>query len=384
MTTKIYDGQAYDEFTKDVYVSSSRRNTTSFPNANKYTLELAGDINQISEAELIDLQLPYTFYTITLQNNRLYYRNLTSHPPYRHRLPMAWCRRRCNVNRYLYINPGYYSASQLASEIQRLLSEAQVNTAATPELTCVYDASIGKMRFNVNANYNGTGSPWNIFQLCFVDVNDLPLPSAMSWEVGFVKGNTDLNFTRVLTPPTFPDSSSWATSAGFPPDGTYTQDPRYGTLATTGCLMSPNHVSEGTITHLILRLNARLNGPTSTMTGATKTYVGTTITSPSRVPYTDVQSYFGVIPINANPGEYITIGSNNNSYVPKQIYDLPLGNSINSINVEWYTENGDLVDFNGVDHGFTIRFKYLLKRPLGGTFSHEVINEPVRQLRING
>ena len=46
MASKIYDGQAYDIDIKDIYISSSRRNLSIYPNANNYVLNLDNEIQK--------------------------------------------------------------------------------------------------------------------------------------------------------------------------------------------------------------------------------------------------------------------------------------------------------------------------------------------------
>lgn len=53
----------------------------------------------------------------------------------------------------------------------------------------------------------------------------------------------------------------------------------------------------------------------------------------------------------------------------KKIFSTPLTN-INELEFSFYTQDGELIDFGGIDHSFTLEIKYLLETPAGTNISN--------------
>ena len=96
------------------------------------------------------------------------------------------------------------------------------------------------------------------------------------------------------------------------------------------------------------------------------------------VPYTHVPDLFGVIPINASPGSFITMGTQSGAYRTAQVYESPLDIGIDKLNINFYDENGKILDFNGVDHSVVIRFTYMRKKAAVTEFSAPAIRRDYR------
>ena len=324
MATKIYDNLDYETATKDIYISSTRRNKDIYPHPNGYEVNMDTTIEKITEVEVVAAQIPYTFYTITLDNNRLYFE---------YNLILGGTL--SNQSGFVHINPGHYSTSDLAAEIQLALnffisSDSFNGNAGTwrpsppyaagsidQYIDVIYDFFLGKFIFRLSQEADSQGNfinagpgPTPAFTLFFKDKE-----KAMSRALGFLPETVSVSVspaTTLIVPEPNPPGTG----------GNYTINPNVSgiyldnNLATPGlspwkadtkylqALVSEVNIIDSQVQHLILRLNPELNGDSYRFAENTENAEGTVV-----VPYTHVPDLFGVIPINASPGSFITMGT---------------------------------------------------------------------------
>ena len=311
-SNKIYDTYKYDIEYKDFYGSSTRRDKNIYPDPNGYELELDESVDKIVEVEVIDLQLPYTFYNVDTTNNKLYFdiqfNNPATTTP---ATPLV------NETGFIYVAPGHYTTTELAIELQR-----QFNQLFGDELNKIgvtYLPSPGKFFFYINTNYYPGGSSVNLFSLLFKDK-----PQAMSKAIGFSPDTVSVTTTSQI--PTFapkPDTQPYQT--GFFTDdksGTFPGGPSWGIVADIyqGYIISETHIINDKFQQIFLKLIPQL-------TGNSYSFANTTSDGQDETPLVDykpINDMFGIIPINAPPGYFITVGSQSGAYRAAQYYDTPI------------------------------------------------------------
>ena len=394
MATKIYDNLDYETATKDIYISSTRRNKDVYPHPNGYEVNMDTTIEKITEVEVVAAQIPYTFYTITEDNNRLYFE-----------YDLLLGGNFSKQSGFVHVNPGHYSTSDLAAEIQLALNyfissnslnggsswRSSANYAAgaiDQYIDVIYDFFLGKFIFRlsqepdsyysagppvVNGRYIQAG-PSNVgFTLLFKDKE-----KAMSRAIGFLPDTVSISTspsTTLIVPEPNPPGTGGNYTINPDVSGIYLDN----NLATPGlspwqhdtkylqALVSEVNVIDSQVQHLILRLNPELNGDSYRFAENTDNAEGKVV-----VPYTHVPDLFGVVPINASPGSFITMGTQSGAYRTAQSYESPLDIGINKLNISFHDENGKFLDFNGVDHSMIIRFTYMRKKTAVTQFSTPV------------
>lgn len=70
---------------------------------------------------------------------------------------------------------------------------------------------------------------------------------------------------------------------------------------------------------------------------------------------------FAVVPITENSGGFIQF-RHNSDYTPVKIFTEPNGKYINQFRIKWTFQDGRRVDFNGVHHMFVLRITHRLSR----------------------
>ena len=361
-TNRIYDTYKYDVDYKDFYGSSTRRDKNIYPDPNGYELELDESVDKIVEVEVIDLQLPYTFYNVDTTNNKLYFDiTLTSPNPSAVPVPPSVIQ-----TGFIYVAPGHYTTTELAIELQRQFN--QLFGDELNKITVTYLPSPGKFFFFINANYyTGAG---NTFSLLFKDK-----PEAMSKAIGFSPDTVSVTSTSQIPtfapkPDTQPYQTGWYTDdlGGTTPGGA-----QWGVVADVyqGYIISETHIINDKFQQIFLKLIPQL-------TGTSYSFAETTTDGQDEIPlveYHQINDMFGIIPINAPPGYFITVGSQSGAYRAAQYYDQPVDFTVKRIKLEWYDENGNLLDFNGADHSFMLRFVTLNKRVNTTQFSSQVTSQ---------
>ena len=354
-SNKLYDTYKYDVEYKDFYGSSTRRDKNIYPEPNDYELELDESVDKIVEVEMIDLQLPYTFYNVDTTNNKLYFDIQFTNPQASALMKTG----------FIYVAPGHYTTTELAIELQR-----QFNQLFGDELNKIgvtYLPSPGKFFFYINTNYYPAGASVNSFSLLFKDK-----PQAMSKAIGFSPDTVSVTTTSQI--PTFepkPDTQPYQT--GWYTDdlgGTTSGGAQWGVVRDIyqGYIISETHIINDKFQQIFLKLIPQL-------TGNSYSFANTTSDGQDETPLVDykpINDMFGIIPINAPPGYFITVGSQSGAYRAAQYYDTPIDFNVRRIKLEWYDENGNLLDFNGADHSFMLRFVTLKRRVSTTHFSNQV------------
>ena len=194
----------------------------------------------------------------------------------------------------------------------------------------------------------------------------------MSKAIGFDPETVSVTTTSQI-PSSAPTPDVQPYQTGFFTDdksGTYAPGPSWGAVTPPyrAYIISETHIINDKFQQIFLKLIPQL-------TGNSYSFAETTSDGQDEkalVDYNPVIDMFGIIPINAPPGYFITVGSQSGAYRAAQYYDQPVDYTVKRIKLEWYDENGNLLDFNGADHSFMIRFVTLNKKVNTTQFSSQV------------
>jgi len=244
----------------------------------------------------------------------------------------------------------------------------------------VYDFFLGKFIFRISRDPDSQGNlAIGSFTLFFAGKE-----KAMSRALGFRPETVSVTTspsTTILIPEPNPPGTSGNFTVNPDVSGVYLDN----NLATPGlspwkgdtkyfqALVSEVNIIDSQVQHLILRLNPELNGDSYRFAENTENAEGNVV-----IPYNHVPDLFGVVPINASPGSFITMGTQSGAYRTAQVYETPLDIGINKLNINFYDENGKFLDFNGVDHSMVIRFTYMKKKTAVSEFSTPAIRRDYR------
>ena len=372
MASKIYDISQYDVYSQDVFVSSTRRNKLEYPNPNKYVVDIDTELKNIIECEMSVAKIPYSFGNIDTTNNKVHFEvDITmykaSSAPAGTPSPVKF-----QETGFIYVAPGQYTIPELAAEVQRLFSTGLFSES--PVLLVKYSENTGQFHFQLNRGTVGYpldnpsdpfyNAPYDLIigqaKLFFKDK-----PQAMSRELGYdaqtvevvTKGFPGPNVGDPNIPAVYLDNSGWK----YDTDYTYS-------------IIGGQHIVNDPFTHLIVRLNPELGD--GSYNDAVTLREGGDTSAPLLVrDFNKVPNMFGYIPINTDPGGFIQMGQQSGAFRTVQTYEKPVDVSIKKISVEFFDEDGNLIDFKDVDHSFILKFTMLRKRDNFTQFSDPVYND---------
>jgi hypothetical protein len=341
------DQSKYDIVFKDVLVNSLKRNTSKYPYANNYSVDINLSINKIYKAELIEVYVPAATddtVNIPIYANRLYFKYLT-------------------VIGYLYIQAGtYLSPDSLAMELTRqftiVLTAGGIIVNAGCGVSVCYNKNLNRYIFYDN-NPNDPGSltiyPTNGYVINLdLTVQDSICPFLMLNYSGptvyspYISGPKFINFKNGSL---YVDIATNYGEANDNPVPTYL-DPLFGNSIISGLILTNDK--------LYLSLG-KLNGNTCTIIADQ-----TPDNSIGNVP-----EIFCQVPNNTciSSASVKTMLSQPNVYSAIQFYN-PVINKLNVLDIKWFTDNGKLVRI--ADHSFTVRIYYYQKRLVGTDFSYQI------------
>jgi hypothetical protein len=283
---------------KQVFVSSENRDKSRYPYGNSYTLHITEPIKDIHHVELLYASVPNTIYNLPNGANVIQFSNLLS-----------------NIGDPLTtfsIPPGFYNASELASQITDTISNITGITVSyqSAEGKYLFTRPIGSNTFSMNVNSNH-----------------------LATMLGF-----DYNITE--------NSSNVAVSSGLNIDF-YSDNSRYvGQEWIKSKRVIDLKSNEGIFLD-IEELRTPYTEDAKSITG--NTYSGENITRT-----------FGLIPMDVNGGD-IKNFKKNTDYDFSVEYTYPI-RKLERLTVNWVNRLGQRVSFNGAeDNSFMLRFHTLRK-----------------------
>ena len=286
---------------RNVFVSSNSRDTTQYPNGNKYNVHLTTPIKDIVKVELLHCSVPNSMYNLTDGSNVIAFSNTTTGSGVTPAELTTFS-----------IPPGFYSASGLATE----LTNATSNNAG---MSVTYISSQGKFlfkrptvtgAFTMNVTSNNLATMVGLTASTMIDSSNVAV-------------QTDTNL------PLFSDNSTYL-------DQNFVR-------STTLVDLNPN---EGVFLD-IKELRTSFNEQGLKVSGSNGTYSGQNMTRS-----------FGMIPMDVSGGA-IKRFKKTSDFDFGIDYPYPI-QTIDRLSVEWIDKDGQLLDFNGLnDNSFLLRFHTL-------------------------
>lgn len=334
----------YDLIFKDIVVSSDKRNKTTYPNPNTYTIRLNTNIDKIYKAELIDVYVPAATddaVNIPTNGNRLYFGYQNTH-----------CDCSLHTEGYIIILAGTYSSpDSIACELQRqfdiVLKLAGFDICnELIGIQVFYDKNLNRYIF-ADKNQCESGTivifPDNGF---IIDSTTIVTNSIADY---LMLNYTTENITKpYMSGPRYINSvdNVLFVDIAYPGDyGEYSNNivqPKFS-RPFGNCIMS-----DVVLTNCKLFLSlGKLNGDTCNIV--------------SEQGNNNVNNIFCQIPNNTivSSNSVKTLLNQPHNYSSIQFYNPPISR-LNRFEVKWYTENGELIRI--LDHCFTIRIYYFQKR----------------------
>ena len=286
---------------RNVFVSSNSRDTTQYPNGNKYNVHLTTPIKDIVKVELLHCSVPNSMYNLTDGSNVIAFSNTITGSGVTPAELTTFS-----------IPPGFYSASGLATE----LTNATSNNAG---MSVTYISSQGKFLFK---RPTATGAfTMNVTSNNLATMVGLTASTMIDSSTVAVQTDTNL--------PLFSDNSTYL-------DQDFVR-------STTLVDLNPN---EGVFLD-IKELRTSFNEQGLKVSGSNGTYSGQNMTRS-----------FGMIPMDVSGGA-IKRFKKTSDFDFGIDYPYPI-QTIDRLSVEWIDKDGQLLDFNGLnDNSFLLRFHTL-------------------------
>ena len=286
---------------RNVFVSSNSRDTTQYPNGNKYNVHLTTPIKDIVKVELLHCSVPNSMYNLTDGSNVIAFSNTITGSGVTPAELTTFS-----------IPPGFYSASGLATE----LTNATSNNAG---MSVTYISSQGKFLFK---RPTATGAfTMNVTSNNLATMVGLTASTMINSSTVAVQTDTNL--------PRFSDNSTYL-------DQDFVR-------STTLVDLNPN---EGVFLD-IKELRTSFNEQGLKVSGSNGTYSGQNMTRS-----------FGMIPMDVSGGA-IKRFKKTSDFDFGIDYPYPI-QTIDRLSVEWIDKDGQLLDFNGLnDNSFLLRFHTL-------------------------
>lgn len=337
------------EFQEDyINISSALRDIAQYPNTNRYTITLNKPFSNICHVELVQVELPYSFYRVNSTNQNMYWRRSQTNgtgtftntgnsiidgttgltPASGGTIDPTTITRTNNF--HAQVHEGNYTGLQLADELQRIMDIAD----PARNYLVQYDPQCATGRFYFAAK------------------------TATDFDIGMQVEFGNANFTNDIAPVlgfdtqthNAVDSDYWV---NVTPGGTETWD---NTWATGVNEIDGYHLKLGSTQNAKIRNN----------------YVNLMIdelqTSHNYVPTGTIPQYFARIPLDEPPGGIIFRDSQNHRSTV-QVYNPQLGN-LNKLTISWKDDNNDLIDFHKLDHSFTLKVTTALKKSNYGKLNY--------------
>jgi hypothetical protein len=341
----------HDLIFKDVFVNSIKRNTSKYPNPNKYSVTLNYPVKQIYKAELIEVYVPAATddsVNIPVFGNRLYFRYTAGLK---------------STTGYIFIQAGtYLNPETIATELNRLVNNLLTGAGFAVSqqnkigISVTYDRDLNRYIF---ADYNYTVSGTLIIypKNGYVINMDLTVEDSITSYLMLDYIGPEI-YPPYVSGPTVIKSNEFGLYVGIATNyGEYTDSTgNVQYIPTTADNVFSNSIVSNqvlTIDKLYLSLGD-LNGTTCNIIAdqnpdSISGNVGTVF---CQVPNNTCVSSASVKTMLGQPNVYSAI----------QFYNPPVGPLL-KLDIAWYTEDGSLVRI--LDHSFTVRVHYLQKRFAG-------------------
>ena len=347
----------YDLIFKDILISSEKRNRTTYPNPNSYSVKLNTNIDRIYKAELIEVYVPAATddaVNIPTDANRLYF---------------GYLNRQCGITTttegYIIILAGtYLNPTSIANELQRQF-DIVLKLAGFDICKCDvgivvdYDSNLNRYVFS-DKSQKEPGTLIIFPENGFIINENLIVTNSIA-------DNLMLNYTNQNITIPYMSGPKYINSVdnvlfvdiAYPGDyGEYSNnfvDP-FCSPPFSNCI-----ISDVVLTNCKLYLSlGKLNGDTCNI-----------VSNQGDNKFGNVPNVFCQIPNNTSVSSKSvkTLLNQPQNYSSIQFYNPPIS-KINRLDIKWYTETGELVRI--LDHCFTIRIYYFQKRIDTTDFSYAV------------
>lgn len=291
---------------RNVFVSSSSRDTTRFPNGNNYTVHLTTPIKDVVKVELLHCSVPNSMYNLVDGDNVIAFSNAETLITTNEALLTTFS-----------IPPGFYSASGLATELTNATSN---NTGG---MSVTYISSQGKFLFKRSQNPPNPSN--NTFTMNVMSSSlATMLGTATNTMINSINVPVEIDFNL----PLFSDNSTYV-------DQNFIR-------STTIADLSPN---EGVFLD-IHELRTQYNEQ-GLKIGTDGTFSGQ-----------NMSRSFGMIPMDVSGGA-IKRFKKTSDFDFTIDYPYPL-QKIDRLTIDWIDKDGQRLDFNGLnDNSFLLRFHTL-------------------------
>jgi hypothetical protein len=331
----IPNARNYVTYKKHICIHSEDRDTTKFPNASQFEIQLPQDLENVQTLRLLDVSLPshLPVFTLSNQNCTLWFDVDVSGS---------------TTSKSIIIEEGSYTPEQMVNELQNKLNEAMKNTS----FSVFYHEVSGKLWIG-----NTTSTPFTLRNDIVYDSytqGTLSTGKSVSrdtthWglpsHLGFTLSRNTSSYTGVpelfanpvsstsITPPAFYLTSS---NPPFPPSGHWIQAPL------------PMSIEGSDIVYMELQQHNCLDETQPYMPELSSQTLKPARNNCMERSYGKVNSAFARISLSKG-----VLPSGDRELLPSKFYDPP-AERINKFSVKFRTHNGTLVDFGGRPFSFTI------------------------------
>jgi len=331
------DQSSYDILFKDIIIKSENRNTTIYPNPNRYSVALNQIIDKVYKAELISINVPAaTDITVNLtsSSNRLYFSYGISGDP--------------AVYGYIKLQAGtYLSPSYIAIELQR-----QFDLVVTSNgIIASYNSNLNRYIFTASVGYT----------LTFYTINGMSIPGytvqdSISESLNLYTDPT-LNITQPIN---VVNNNNGVLTVVVASSSEY-----YGNF--NGSPTTNDSQFNNTIASDLVLTNCNIYLSLGKMNSNTIQFVS----NENRNIPSNISSIFCEIPnnITVSSASVKTLLNQPCVWSSENFYNPPIP-EITKLEITWYDEIGTLININ--EHCFTIRVYYLQKRNQTTAFSTPV------------
>lgn len=386
----------------NISVGRINRIVDGYPESNNYTIPLPSTINNITTIRMISSEFPNSSKVFTSSNNKIYWQNIEDG----------------DTVHSISITPGNYNSSSLITELEdRFVEVERDNLSESYEKNHLFDVTIDentdrvvfksyKKAFltrpiiavipNIPTNPGLDGFSFFVnFELTInhpshsVSIGDeitingaighLGIPSQVLNNTHKVTEIVDDNTYKIILPKLNVSDERIDTSGGniieFTVPSIFRM--RFDFDDTCGDLLGFRDVGESFAITPYATVNTNYDPYENDITtdelgnsiGLTNNFLKLTgfdyiLMSIRNIPNISslgkIKNVFGKVQLSGNAGETVY-----NSFIDcKKIFNHPI-TKLNELHFEFFTPDGDIVDFSGLDHSFTLEITHLVEVPKG-------------------
>ena len=286
-------------YTKNIFVSSTNRDTSLYPHGNSYTLHLTNPIKNVERIELVYASIPNTMYNLIQNTNFISLSNVGTGQVPSELVSFS-------------IPRGFYGAAGLSQEI----NFASSNITG---ITCTFLANEGKFLF-ARPITTGAGP------FC-MEVNTTEAGRLLGFDSGTVLYSSNVAYpTSVTDVGLYEDHFLYRGKEFIKSQRVFSLNPNDAIFLD------------------IQELRTVCNEDAHKLVGTGGTYSGQ-----------NMSRAFGLIPIDVSSGGIVHFDKGNN-YDLTVSYPYPI-QKIDRLTIQWINARGETVNFNGLeDNSFLLRF----------------------------